>query len=140
MNGGRDRIGGEEGTRWKQVEAQRPLQLASSLYVSPPIIGPEAGSMFSQMSAGGSPSPGRRGSRSSLPDPASHGGPSASPRIPAPAAFPAGGAVGTKDRCMHRRNELPLDKSHKAETLPRRRGMMWSSRPFPQFHKGCPGG
>lgn len=47
-----------------------------------------------------SPLPGHRGFRSSLPNPASHAGPSASPHTLAPAAFPAAGAVGTRaDTC-----------------------------------------
>lgn len=60
----------------------------------------------SQMPAGVSLLPDRRGFRSSLLSPASHGGPSASPHILAPAAFPVGGAVGTKGRCRHRMQEL----------------------------------
>lgn len=116
-----DRIGGEEGKAGGG-------QLKGGGHASswPPhesfsLTGPEAGNTSSQMSARVLPLPGHRGFRLSLPNPASHGGPSVSPHILAPAAFPAGGAVGTKGRCTHRLDELHLDKPHKAGTLPRKR-------------------
>lgn len=116
----RDRIGGEEGKAGGG-------QLKGGGHVSrwPPhesfsLTGPEAGNMSSQMSARVLPLPGHRGFRLSLPNPASRGGPSVSPHIRAPAVFPAGGAVGTKGRCMHRMDELHRDKPHKAGTLPRK--------------------
>lgn len=129
----RDRIGGEEGKAGGG-------QLKGGGHVSrwPPhesfsLTGPEAGNMSSQMSARVLPLPGHRGFRLSLPNPASRGGPSVSPHIRAPAAFPAGGAVGTKGRCMHRMGELHRDKPHKAGTLPRRRSVkLEAPLPVPQ--------
>lgn len=78
-----------------------------------------AGNVPSPTSADASLLPDRTGSRSSLLGPASHGGPTASPHIPAPAASPAGGAVGTNGRRGHRVNELHPNKPHMGGTLQR---------------------
>lgn len=125
-----DRIGGEEGKAGGG-------QLKGGGHASSwpphepfPLTGPEAGNMSSQMSARVLPLPGHRGFRLSLPNPASHGGPSVSPHILAPAAFPAGGAVGTKGRCMHRIDELHLDKSHR-QGASRGRGNVKLKAPLP---------
>lgn len=103
----RDKTGGEEGTWEKQVEAF-PADPSISR------IGPRGRICVLPNICRCLPVPDHRGFRSSLPNPASHGGPSASPHMLVPAAFPAGGAAGTKGRRMHRINELNQDKSHKA--------------------------
>lgn len=93
--------------------------------------------MFSQTPAGASLLPDHRGFQSSLPNPASHVGPSASPRTLAPAAFPAGGAAGTKGRHRHRRNEVHPDKAHKTGRLSGGGGNVKFAA---SFHKGHPSG
>lgn len=85
------------------------------------------------MQADASALPDHTGFQSILPNPASRGAPSASPRTPAPAAFPAAGAAGTQGRGMHRMNKQQEDKAHKAR---RKKG---DGKLMALFHKSCPG-
>lgn len=104
---------------WEQSWRRRGYPSSCSPHESISRIGPR----HFWMSADVSPLPGHRGFRSSLPNLASHGGPSASLHILAPAAFPADGAVDTQSGSIHRVNELHPDKPHKARTLRRRKNV-----------------